>query len=82
MTTKETRVAAIESAINRGGGIVRFAKGMGVSHQAVYAWKRRGWVPVEKAVVIEAAYGIPRDDLMSPDLVRALAAPSASADLL
>jgi hypothetical protein len=55
---------------------------MGVSHQAVYAWKRRGWVPVEKAVVIEAAYGIPRDDLMSPDLVRALAVPSASADLL
>jgi hypothetical protein len=55
---------------------------MGVSHQAVYAWKRRGWVPVEKAVVIEAAYGVPRDDLMSPDLVRALAAPSASADLL
>jgi hypothetical protein len=37
---------------------------------------------VEKAVVIEAVYGIPRDDLMSPDLVRALAAPSASADLL
>jgi hypothetical protein len=37
---------------------------------------------VDKAVVIEGAYGIPRDDLMSPDLVRALAVPSASADLL
>jgi hypothetical protein len=77
-----TRIEAINLAISKGGGIVRFAKSMGVSHQAVYAWKRRGWVPVEKAVVIEAAYGIPRDDLMSPDLVRALAAPSASADLL
>jgi hypothetical protein len=76
------RVATINLAIAKGGGIVRFAKSMGVSHQAVYAWKRRGWVPVEKAVVIEGAYGIPRDDLMSPDLVRALAAPSASADLL
>lgn len=74
------RIAAINRAIAKGGGIVRFAKSMGVSHQAIYAWKRRGWVPVEKAVVIEAAYGIPRDDLMSPGLVRALAAPGA--DLL
>jgi len=74
------RIAAINLAISKGGGIVRFAKSMGVSHQAIYAWKRRGWVPVEKAVVIEAAYGIPRDDLMSPGLVRALAAPGA--DLL
>jgi hypothetical protein len=77
-----TRIDAINLAISKGGGIVRFARSMGVSHQAVYAWKRRGWVPVEKAVVIEAAYGVPRDELMSPDLVRALAAPSASADLL
>jgi hypothetical protein len=76
------RIDAINRAIAKGGGIVRFARSMGVSHQAVYAWKRRGWVPVEKAVVIEAAYGVPRDELMSPDLVRALAAPSASADLL
>lgn len=76
------RVATINLAIAKGGGIVRFAKIMGVSHQAIYAWKRRGWVPVEKAVVIEAVYGIPRDDLMSPALVRALAAPSVSADLL
>jgi len=74
------RIAAINLAITKGGGIVRFAKSMGVSHQAIYAWKRRGWVPVEKAVVIEAAYGIPRDDLMSPGLVRALAAPGT--DLL
>ena len=74
------RIAAINRAIAKGGGIVRFAKSMGVSHQAIYAWKRRGWVPVEKAVVIEAAYGIPRDDLMSPGLVRALAAPGT--DLL
>jgi hypothetical protein len=77
-----TRIDAINLAIAKGGGIVRFARSMGVSHQAVYAWKRRGWVPVEKAVVIEAAYGVPRDELMSPELVRALAAPSASADLL
>jgi hypothetical protein len=77
-----TRIDAINLAISKGGGIVRFARSMGVSHQAVYAWKRRGWVPVDKAVVIEGAYGIPRDDLMSPDLVRALAVPSASADLL
>jgi len=82
MTTKEERIAAIDLAIERGGGIIKFCKRMGVTHQAVYAWKRRGWAPLEKAVVIEAIFGIPRGDLMSPDLVRTLNTPSASADLL
>lgn len=77
MTTKEERIAAIDLAITRGNGIVRFAKSMGVSHQAIYAWKRRGWVPIEKAVVLEAIFGIPRDDVMNPDLVRAVNTPAA-----
>jgi transposase-like protein len=77
MTTKEERIAAIDLAIERGGGIVRFAKGMGVTHQAVYNWRKRGWVPPERAVVIEAVFAIPRADLMNPDLVRAVNTPAA-----
>ena len=77
MTTKEERIAAIDLAILRGNGIVRFAKMMGVSHQAIYAWKRRGWVPIEKAVALEAIFSIPRDDVMNPDLVRAVNTPAA-----
>jgi transposase-like protein len=82
MTTKEERIAAIDLAIVRGGGIVKFCRRMGVSHQAVYAWKRRGWAPLEKSIVLEAVFSIPRSDLMNPDLVRTLSTPSASADLL
>ena len=77
MTTKEERIAAIDLAIERGNGIVRFAKSMGVSHQAIYAWKRRGWVPIEKAVALEAIFSIPRDDVMNPDLVRAVNTPAS-----
>jgi transposase-like protein len=77
MTTKEERIAAIDLAILRGHGIVRFAKSMGVSHQAIYAWKRRGWVPIEKAVALEAIFSIPRDDVMNPDLVRAVNMPAS-----
>jgi transposase-like protein len=82
MTTKQERIAAIDLAIERGGGIVRFAKSMGVTHQAVYAWKRRGWAPLEKSIVMEAVFGIPRADFMNPDLVRTLNTPSAIAGLL
>jgi DNA-binding transcriptional regulator YdaS (Cro superfamily) len=77
MTTKETRVAAIDTAIERGGGIVRFAKAVGVTHQAVYNWKARGWVPPKRAVAIEAVFSVDRDSLMNPDLVRAINAPVA-----
>lgn len=82
MTTKEQRIAAIDLAIERGGGIMRFAKRMGISHQAIYAWRKRGWAPLEKAIVIEAVFGIPREDTMSPDLIRALNTPSAGSELL
>jgi hypothetical protein len=82
MTTKEERIAAIDLAIERGGGIIKFCKRMGVTHQAVYAWKRRGWAPLEKAIVLEAVFGIPRADFMNPDLVRTLNTPNASAGLL
>lgn len=79
MTTKEERIAALDLAIERGGGIIKFCKKMKVTHQAVYNWKARGWVPPERAVAIEAVFGIPRTDMMNPDLVRAIHAPASNA---
>lgn len=76
MTTKDERIAALDLAIERGGGIVKFTKSMGVTHQAIYAWRKRGWVPPERAVVIESIFGIDRNQLMNPDLVRAVSAPA------
>lgn len=80
MTTKEERIAALDLAIERGGGIIKFCKRMGVTHQAVYNWKARGWVPPERAVAIEAVFGIPRDDTMNPDLCRVLNTTTAKAN--
>lgn len=77
MTTKEERIAALDLAIERGGGILKFCQRLKVTHQAVYSWKARGWVPPERAVAIEAVFGIPRTDMMNPDLVRALSAPAS-----
>lgn len=76
-TTKEERIASLDLAIERGGGIIKFTKAMGVTHQAIYAWRKRGWVPPERAVVIEAIFGIDRSQLMNPDLVRAVNAPTS-----
>ncbi len=79
MNTKEDRVAAIDLAIQKGGGIVAFSKSMGVTHQAVYNWRNRGWAPLERAIAIEAIFGINRYDTMDPSAARALiASPDAS----
>lgn len=77
MSTKESRLAAMDEAVQKGGGIVAFARSMGISHQAVYHWRRRGWVPIERAIAMEAVFGIERERLMHEDLVRALSAPRA-----
>ncbi len=79
-TTKESRIAALETAVERGGGIVRFSRSMGISHQAVYHWRKRGWVPADKALVIESVFGVPRADIMEPRLAAVLRAPTTLAD--
>lgn len=82
MTTKEERIAAIDEAIERGGGIVRFCKSLNIRHQSVYGWRQRGWVPPERALVIESILGIPRERLMHPNLVQALTGKPSADDLL
>lgn len=78
VATPEKRMAALDEAIKRGGGIVAFARRIGVRHQAVYHWKKRGWTPLDRALAIEATFGIDRNLLMEPRLAHALATPNAS----
>lgn len=80
MSTKEDRVRALELAIERGGGIVQFSKSLNISHQGVYSWKKRGWVPADKALVIESIFGVPREDMMEPGLVAVMTAPYKPAE--
>jgi transposase-like protein len=72
VTTKEDRVAALDEAVRRGGGIVKFAKALGISHQAIYHWRKRGWVPLQRAVAIEAIFKVERDRLLEPSISQAL----------
>lgn len=74
---REDFLAAMDEAVQKGGGIVAFARRMGVTHQAIYHWRRRGWAPVERAVAIEAVFGIDRNRLMEPSLAQALSSPRA-----
>lgn len=55
----------LEEAITRAGGIIAFAKALGVTHQAVSAWRKKGYVPPDRARQIENATGINRALLVS-----------------
>ena len=77
--SRESRVQAIDTAIARGGGIVRFAAALGVAHQAVYAWKRRGYAPADRALDMETLFAVPRADTMDPRLAAVLTAPQQGA---
>lgn len=70
-------IAAIHEAIDAAGGVLKFARALGVTHQAVYHWLKRGYVPIERAIVIEAVFKIDRRRRMKPSLVAALYAPAA-----
>jgi len=74
MSTKDARVAAIDEAIRRGGGIVAFSKAMSITHQAVYNWRNRGWAPIQRAVAMESIFGVDRYETMDPSVARILIA--------
>lgn len=77
--------AALRRAVDFAGGVTPLAHTLGVSHQAVHKWLKRGWVSPERATEICALYGIPAADLIRPELRRVLAladSASANADLL
>jgi len=66
---KNEQMQALDAAVVAGGGIVAFAKAMGVSMQAINGgWRKRGHVPLLRAQRIEALYGIPFRSLISDDL--------------
>ena len=68
------RLPALREAIDRAGGIVKFAAALGLTHQAVYAWFNKGWVPLERAVQVERMTSVSRNKLIKPSIVEALQA--------
>lgn len=78
---KPDPVIALNEAIQVAGGIIAFSRALGLSHQVVYEWKKQGYVPTERALIIQHLYGVPYVKLVKPALAELLAAPSA-ADLI
>ena len=62
-------MTGIKQATEVAGGACALAHALGVTHQAVYTWAKRGWVPMQRALQIEHMYNIPRTELLKPELV-------------
>lgn len=58
---------ALEEAAIRAGGITRLARSLGLSHVSVLRWRKRGQLPADRVLEVEALTGVPRDRLR-PDL--------------
>jgi DNA-binding transcriptional regulator YdaS (Cro superfamily) len=61
-------MTGIKKAIEMAGGANQLALKLGVTHQAVYVWLRKGWVPSQRALQIEHLFDIPRAELFKPEL--------------
>lgn len=63
----------IELAIGQAGTQDKLADALGVTQQAVSGWLRQGWTPLERAIEIEAQFGVRREFLVHPRLRSAFA---------
>lgn len=64
---------ALDLAVERAGGIIAFSRALGISHQAVNGgWRRRGYVPLPRAVQIERLWGVRVEALVREDVAKAL----------
>ncbi|QDH50411.1 hypothetical protein [Caulobacter phage KcrB] len=66
------KVNGVEKAIENAGGAQQFAARLGVSHQAVYQWRKKGWVPTKRVLQVEKLFGVEREELAGPHLLRIL----------
>jgi DNA-binding transcriptional regulator YdaS (Cro superfamily) len=66
-------MTGIKKAVDLAGGANVLAHKLGVSHQAIYVWLRKGWVPPQRAIELEKLFGIPRAELFKPELAALLA---------
>jgi DNA-binding transcriptional regulator YdaS (Cro superfamily) len=62
----------LQAAIDAAGSQRKLAILLGVSHQYINRAHKKGYVSPDRAVEIEAQFGIPRHTLVNPKLVRLL----------
>lgn len=69
MPKKET---PIEKLLRVSEGVPKIAEKLKISHQFCYVCIERGWFPPKRATQLEKLYGVPRKQLMNPELVAVL----------
>jgi DNA-binding transcriptional regulator YdaS (Cro superfamily) len=62
----------LRRAVDFAGGATQLAHALGVSHQAVHKWLKRGWVSPSRALELSEMYGLPAAAMIRPELLRAL----------
>jgi DNA-binding transcriptional regulator YdaS (Cro superfamily) len=63
----------IDRAVAAAGTQRKLAAQLGVTQQAINNMQRRGYCSLARAIEIEALFGIPREELLSPRLADLLA---------
>lgn len=66
------KINPVDELFAKAGGTKALAAELGVSRQALYLWRTRGYVPAGRLVQIERLYGIPRRKLANPLLLVAV----------
>jgi predicted transcriptional regulator len=72
-TENVVETTGIEDAIEAAKTQDLLAEALGVTQQAVSGWLKQGWTPLDRAIEIEAQFGIPRARLVSPRIRSAFA---------
>lgn len=62
----------VETLMRVSGGTSNIAAALGVSRQFVRVCINRGWFPAVRAKILEKRYGVPRQQLMNPELLELL----------
>jgi hypothetical protein len=75
------QIEILNAAIRDNGGIIAFAQDMGVSHQVIYQWKKRGYVPMDRALIIQNKYGVDHKTMVRSDIAHLLAGLQTSGGL-
>ena len=73
LSARAPQSKGINKAIELAGSANLLAHKLGVTHQAIYTWSHRGWVPIQRALQIESLFGVPRENLLKPELAAILA---------
>lgn len=61
-------MTGIQKAVDAAKTQQALADQLGVSQQMISKWVKRGYAPAERAVEIEAQYGVSRSELIKPSL--------------